>query len=164
MKARVITITSALLLLLAHSTAAIKFSSHKYSVSEVSSFTEEMWKAKFEAFMAKYGKSYATTEEYNKRFNAYKVNDHISQRVFIHSLFHFHFFRPTSSKLRNPMTDSHMHFLGRTRCLTTPKKIGLGSPGTPDQWATRRKFVAVHTLMLTLRVSRRSILKRREKM
>ena len=62
------------LLLLAHCAAAITFKSHKYSVSEVSSFTEETWKEKFEAFIAKYGKTYPTTEEYEKRFNAYKVN------------------------------------------------------------------------------------------
>ena len=62
------------LLIIAHCAIGIKFNSHKFTVSEVSSFSEDTWKEKFEAFIIKYGKKYDTEEEYAKRFNAYKVN------------------------------------------------------------------------------------------
>lgn len=73
--------TITLVVLLAHCTIGIKFNSHKFTVSEVSSFSEDTWKEKFEAFITKYGKKYDTEEEYNKRFNAYKVKLPFSQLI-----------------------------------------------------------------------------------
>lgn len=66
-------ILGALLLVLIHCVTGINFNEHKFSVKEVSLYSEETWKAKFDTFIEKYGKKYDTDEEYNLRFNAYKV-------------------------------------------------------------------------------------------
>ena len=66
-----------LFLALLHCAIGASLDEHRYTMSEVAAFDEATWKRKFEAFMANYGKEYATEDEYKKRFDAYKVHHSI---------------------------------------------------------------------------------------
>ena len=78
MKTMTITTTTAVgFLALLHFVMGSKLDEHRYTVSEVAAFDEATWKKKFEAFMTRYGKEYASENEYNKRLEAYKVHKNV---------------------------------------------------------------------------------------
>lgn len=67
-----VTVIVLLLLCLCYASSDVP-KKHRITVAEVSSFSEDDWKTRFDAFIAKYEKKYSTTAEYNKRLDAYKV-------------------------------------------------------------------------------------------
>lgn len=110
-----------LLLVLIHCVTGINFNERKFSVKEVSLYSEETWKAKFDTFIEKYGKKYDTDEEYNMRFNAYKVINiqfiYLPTQSFLH--------RQILSKQQKQTIGSHTRCLVKILTLTTQRKIGL---------------------------------------
>ena len=69
--------TAVLFLALLHCAIGANFDEHRYTMNEVAAFDEATWKKKFEAFMTRYGKEYASENEYNKRLEAYKVHKNV---------------------------------------------------------------------------------------